>query len=117
RYDFVLSSSSLQYARDWRATLRGLARATGGHLFITSLPTVGHVPSFVFVQRPHRFGYETEYLGWCLNRGELIEAAGACGLTLLREFVIGHQPLIHGAPEQTQYYGFLFQPAPAVTGI
>ena len=30
----------------------------------------------------------------------------------MREFMIGHRPVIHRAPEQNEYRGFLFQPNP-----
>lgn len=111
RYDLVLASGSLQFAEDWRATLAKLAGAAGGYLYVTSLPLVERAPSFVFVQRPYRFGYDTEYLGWCLNRGEFLDATARSNLTLLREFVVGHRPVIVGAPEQNEYRGFLFQRA------
>jgi putative methyltransferase (TIGR04325 family) len=108
QYDLVLASGSLQFAEDWRATLAKLAAATGGFLYVTSLPMVERAQSFVFVQRPYRFGYETEYLGWCLKRSEFLAAAAKNHLTLLREFVVGHRPVIVGAPEQNEYRGFLF---------
>jgi putative methyltransferase (TIGR04325 family) len=108
-YDFVLVSSSLQYSQDWEGTLRKLAAATGAYLFLTLQPTVVNVPSFVFVQRPYRYGYGTEYLGWCLNRDEVLRCAAGAGLELVREFVIGHHPVIQRAPEQNEYRGFLFR--------
>lgn len=108
-YDFVLASSSFQYAEDWPALLGKLARATSGHLMITRLPTVQRVPSFVFVQRPYSTGYHTEYLGWAINRGELLHHAKQAGLTLMREFVTGEAPFVARAPEQNYYRGFLFQ--------
>ena len=109
RYDFVLASTSLHYSQDWAATLQGLARATAGYVFITQLPVAQRAPSYVFVQRPYQYGYDTEYLGWCLNRGQFLECAGAAGLELVREFMIGHRPPIHRAPEQCEYRGFLFR--------
>ena len=109
KYDFVLVSGSFHYTQDWRALLQRLAAATGGYLYLTRLPVVQHVPSFVFVQRPYHAGYETEYLGWCLNRSDVLAAAGASGLTLVREFVMGENPEIELAPEQNQYRGFLFR--------
>jgi len=110
QYDLVLASGSLQYSRDWATVLRGLASATGGYLYVANLPIVETVPSFVFVQRPYRFGYETEYLGWALNRKEFLECSKGSGLELVREFIMGHHPIIHGAPEQNEYRGFLFRP-------
>ncbi len=110
-YDFVMASVSIHYTEDWRRLLVGLARATHGYLYITGLPTVLRAPSFVFVQRPYAYGYNTEYLGWCLNRKEFLACAEAAGMRLIREFIVGHRPSIHRAPEQNVYRGFLFIPA------
>jgi putative methyltransferase (TIGR04325 family) len=108
-YDFVLASGSLHYSEHWQRVLEGLARATAGYLYITRLPTVVHASSYVFIQRPYAYGYNTEYLGWCLNKAEFLAEARRLGLTLAREFVIGEQPLIANAPEACQYRGFLFR--------
>lgn len=107
-YDFVMASASMHYSEDWQSLLAGLAGATQGYLYITSLPTVLRAPSFVFVQRAYAYGYNTEYLGWCLNRGQFLKCAEAAGLKLVREFVVGHHPFIYRAPEQNEYRGFLF---------
>jgi putative methyltransferase (TIGR04325 family) len=111
-YDLVLASSSLQYREDWRGTLAGLARATGGWLFVTRLPVVRRVPSFVVVQRPSAHGYHTEYAGWFLNRGELLDEGARLGLALEREILIDERAVVAGAPEACEYRGFLFRPAP-----
>jgi putative methyltransferase (TIGR04325 family) len=108
-YDFVLASSSLHFAEDWDRVLAALAGATGGYLLVTRLPTVIHVPSYVFIQRPYAYGYNTEYLGWCIKKVDLIQVAARVGLRLVREFVIGERPNIVGAPEACQYRGFLFR--------
>ncbi|HOT90776.1 MAG TPA: hypothetical protein PLJ78_04385 [Anaerolineae bacterium] len=110
-YDFVLASASLHYSEDWQRTLAGLAGATAGYLYITRLPTVARAASYVFIQRPYAYGYNTEYLGWCLNKAEFLGEAGRLGLTLVREFVIGEQPPIANTPEPCQYRGFLFRGA------
>jgi len=109
RFDLVLASCSLHYTEDWRTLLQRLAGATGDYLYVANLPTVQQCSSFVFIQRPYRYGYNTEYLAWCLNRMEFLDAAERSGLDLLREFVYGHQPLIKSAPEQNVYRGFLFR--------
>jgi putative methyltransferase (TIGR04325 family) len=116
RYDFVLASASLHYDRAWADTLAGLARATGRYLFVTRLPVCFRAPSYVAIQRPHRHGYRTEYLGWVLNRGEVLDRAAACGLVLEREFLIDERPRIVRAPEACEYRGFLFHPAAAAGG-
>jgi putative methyltransferase (TIGR04325 family) len=112
-YDFVLASTSLHYSRDWRDTVRRLARATAGRLLVTRLPVSERAPSYVFVQRPYAYGYGTEYLAWCLNRGEFLGGCAACGLEMEREFVIAEQPDIAGAPEPCRFRGYLFTPAAA----
>jgi putative methyltransferase (TIGR04325 family) len=107
RYDLVVASSSLQYAPDWRATLRGLAGATGGYLLLTRVPVAQTAPSFVVLQRAQAYGYETEYLGWVFNRDELREAAG---LELVREFLLPARFAAAGAPETpTGHRAFLFR--------
>ncbi len=111
QYDFVLASGSLQYSEDWVNALRGLAGATGGHLFVTRLPIVHHAPSYVFVQRPYQYDYDTEYLGWCLNRGVFLRQARDAGLVLVREFMLGDRHHTYRAPEQPEYRGFLFRRA------
>lgn len=109
RYDLVLASSSLQYSQDWQRVAGRLARASGSYLLITRLPVVERVPSFVVVQRPRDLGYPTEYLGWFLNRGEMIRAVEAEGVALVREFLIAEWPWVYRAPEQGDYRGFLFR--------
>lgn len=109
KYDFVLVSGSFQYCQDWVSGLEKLAKATAGYLFITRLPIVQQVPSFVIVQRPYEYGYDTEYLGWCLNREEFLQYAQKNGLELMREFVVEQLPPIHLAPEQPGHWGFLFR--------
>lgn len=110
-FDFILASGSLHYEEDWRALVTRLAGATAGYLCVTRLPTVQQVPSFAFIQRPYRAGYNTEYIGWCINRTELLEHSRGCGLELVREFVLGENPEIDFAPEANQYRGFLWRPA------
>lgn len=110
RYDLVMASTSIHYTEDWQGLLRRLAEVTQGYLYVAHLPTVIHSPSFVFVQRAYAYGYNTEYLGWCLNRGQFLKYAEVAGLELVREFVFGYRPLIHWAPEQNEYRGFLFRP-------
>lgn len=111
-YDFVMASTSMHYTENWCALLLKLAQATSGYLYIANLPIVLKSPSFVFVQRPYRYGYNTEYLAWCLNRNELLKTAERGNLKLIREFIGGHRPHIKQAPEQNLYRGFLFTVTP-----
>jgi putative methyltransferase (TIGR04325 family) len=73
KFDLVFASTSLHYSQNWQHTLKGLAEATSGYLFITRLPIVHQVASYVMVQRPYEYGYNTEYLGWCLNKDEFLQ--------------------------------------------
>jgi putative methyltransferase (TIGR04325 family) len=109
-YDLVLSSSSLQYAPDWRGALERLARATGRYALVTRLPVARRVPSFVVLQRAHAYGYETDYLGWAINVDELLETARGAGLELVRELLVPAWFTAEGAPETpTGHAGFLFR--------
>lgn len=109
KYDFVLAGSSLHYSQDWRTVLKKLANSAAGYLLVTQSPFVFNCASFVMVQRAYKYGYNTEYLGWCLNRGDFLDAAKEAGLKLIREFIIGSRTFIHRAPEQCEYRGFLFE--------
>jgi putative methyltransferase (TIGR04325 family) len=112
-YDLVMASGSLQYAEDWPAMLAALGRSTSDWLYVTRLPVVRESPPYVVLQRAHAYGYDTEYLGWVLNRGGLLEAAAGAGLELERELVTGVRLRIPGAPEeQIEHRGFLFRGGP-----
>ena len=112
RYDLVLASSSLQYSEDWRGTLRALARAAGSYLYVTRVPLALRSPSFVVLQRAHRYGYDTEYVGWVLSRDEFLGEAAAAALRLVREFLLFGEIDAEGAPERpVEHRGFLFVPA------
>jgi putative methyltransferase (TIGR04325 family) len=108
QYDLVLASGSLHYESDWQRLLAGLAAASASYLFVTRLPVVLKTRSFVFIQRPYQYGYNTEYLGWCLNRDEFLNNARRVGLSLVREFITGERPVITGAAEECVYRGYLF---------
>jgi putative methyltransferase (TIGR04325 family) len=111
RYDLVLSSSSLQYSEDWATVAAQMVEMTGSYLYVTRIPVVHRVPSFVVLQRPRSAGYQTEYLGWFFNRTELLQAFEGLGMALVREFLIQERPFVHRAPEQAAYRGFLWRPA------
>lgn len=108
-YDLVVASSSLQYVQDWMAILATLAASSERWLFITRQPFVDRVPPFVTIQHPASYGYDTEYPGWVLNRGDFLTFVAGLGLTLRREMLTGEQPGIPRAPEQPVYRGFLFE--------
>jgi putative methyltransferase (TIGR04325 family) len=108
-YDLVFASSSLQYSEDWRGVLRGLAQATSDALLVSRVPIVQEHASFVVLQRAYSYRFETEYLGWALNRRELLDVAAGAGVHLDREFVLGFRPDVVGAPEQDEVWSFLFR--------
>jgi putative methyltransferase (TIGR04325 family) len=111
KFDLVLASNSLQYARRWDERLAELAAAGESTVFITKLPVVQKVPSFVVLQRAEPHGYRTEYLGWCLNEAEFLAAASRVPLVLERKFLVGHwEPYVANAPEKLRHKGFLFRP-------
>lgn len=110
-YDLVFASAALHYVEDWRSILGRLAAASRRYLLVTRLPTVEHAPSYVALQRAHRHGFRTEYLGWVIRRDEFLEHAAQLGLTLEREFLIDERPHIPRAPGPCRYRGFLFRAA------
>jgi putative methyltransferase (TIGR04325 family) len=107
KFDFVFSSSSLQYLEDWRPTVAALIQSTNKYLYITRMPFILKGKSFVIIQRAVCYG--TEYLGWVLNRHEFIQFVENRGMKLIRQFVNHAGPRIKGAPEQNLYMGFLFE--------
>ena len=109
QYDFILVSGSFQYSQDWKQSLSQLTQSTSEYLFITRMPTVQKASSFVMVQRPYQYGYDTEYLGWCFNRQEFLKAAEELNLKLVREFIVEGYLNVHKAPEQPSHWGFLFK--------
>ena len=108
-YDLVLASNSLQYSEDWQDVLRKLAAAARHYLYVAQLPTVDTSSSFVAVQRPYSHGYDSEYLGWILNRRAVLEAAESANLSLVREFFFDNEITVQGADEIVVHRGFLFQ--------
>jgi putative methyltransferase (TIGR04325 family) len=112
RFDLVLSSSSLHYARDWPATLKVLANATEHYLYIARLQTIAASDSFVVKQTPRAHGYTGTYPSWFINRAELLRRARECGLGLDREFVFDEKLRVPGAPEEGRSWGFLLRRGP-----
>lgn len=108
-YDLVIASGSLHYVRDWQPLLRRLVGATSAYLYVTRVPVVSTAPSYPVLQRA--WEYQTEYVGWVLNRQVFLDAAQMLGLELIREFALLEAPRIHRAPEQSEGRGFLFRPA------
>ncbi len=108
-YDLVVVSGSLQYMEDWRTLAAFLAGASKSFLYAARIPIVEHVPSYVMVQRPYAFGYDTEYLSWCFNRTELLGLVEQSHMRLFREFLGSDAITVKDAPEQCQFRSFLFQ--------
>ncbi len=107
-YDLVLASGAIQYAENWSELLAQLAGAAHRYLLITKVP-VTEAPSFVVLQRGYRYGYDTAYLGWALNRDEIRHAAQTAGLVLVREFFLSAPVEVSDAPGPIQHVGFLFK--------
>lgn len=61
------------------------------------------------IQRPYRYGYQTEYVSWCLGRRELLAALDGLCLQLVREFVVGFKPPVAHAPQRPEYRGYLLE--------
>lgn len=108
-YDFVMAGSSLWYARDWKKVARQLAESSSDWLYITRMIFNDTALSYVAVQRPWRYGYDTEYQCWILNRNEFLRELTDCDMDLVREFVFGAAPKIAGAPESGFFRGYLFR--------
>jgi putative methyltransferase (TIGR04325 family) len=104
-YDLVMVNGSLQYMEDWKETLQRLAPAVREYFFLTRLPIVERVPSFVAIQRE----YGTEMIHQQFNQAEVLKFVESLGLRCVREFVVGDRPYIQGAPEQCELRGWLFK--------
>jgi putative methyltransferase (TIGR04325 family) len=110
QYDLVLASASIEYVEVWQTLARRLAAAARSSLYLARVPLARDSTSFVVLQRAQRYGYDTEYVSWVFNRGELIECVTGAGMQLVREFVCGADNIIRGAPERVENRGFLFAP-------
>ncbi|MFL5912830.1 MAG: hypothetical protein ACJ768_19970 [Gaiellaceae bacterium] len=109
-YDLVVASDSLQYAPDVVPVMERLVAAAQPWLYVAMLPVARHTPSFVVLQRPDAYGYETEYLGWVLNRDDFVAGARQIGLELEREFIAPGAIDADGAPERPVHLrSFLFR--------
>jgi hypothetical protein len=81
-----------------------------GYLLVTRVPVALRSPSFVVLQRAYAYGYDTEYLGWVIDRDELVAVARAGGAELVRELVLPALLSADGAPEvPVEHRGFLFR--------
>jgi putative methyltransferase (TIGR04325 family) len=108
-YDLVFASSSLHYTRDIYGLTERLCSAAASYLMVTRMPFVEKHDDFVVVQRPHRYGYHTEYAGWFTNRSRFQRFVEERGFVLEREFLLAERPFVPNAPEQCLYRGFLFR--------
>jgi putative methyltransferase (TIGR04325 family) len=108
-YDLVIASNSIQYFQDWRSALEKLASATNEWMFISRLPVVETVPTYTALQRAQAYGYDTEYVGWIFHRGELVQAAEAVGLELVREYAQVEPIPVARAAENPKHIGMLLR--------
>jgi putative methyltransferase (TIGR04325 family) len=104
-YDLVMFSSSLQYVRDWKATLHQAANAAGAFLFLCDVPIVRSVNTFMATQRSHGLT-NVQYI---LNCDEIVSCLGGSGLRVVGQFEMREHPEIMKAPEQPQRRSFLFE--------
>jgi len=109
KYDLVMASTSLHYSKDWRRVLGRLIQCANQHIFVTRLPIAETKPSYVVIQRPYQYGYNTEYLGWCINKKEFLNESKKSGAILKRIFLCAESIVIPNAPEPAHYRGFLFE--------
>jgi putative methyltransferase (TIGR04325 family) len=109
QYDLVFASSSLQYSEAWALDLTRLALGARTYLFLTRVPVVFEHESFVVLQRAHGYRFDTEYLSWVFNKKELLDTAAKANMVLVREFLLGYQPRVLGAPEQDETRAYLFR--------
>jgi putative methyltransferase (TIGR04325 family) len=107
-YDLILISGSLQYIQNWRQFLRDMAESSNEYLFLTRVPVVNTVASFVAIQQ----AYGTRMLHWQFNRTELQNAFADAGFSIVREFLAGDSPYIKHAPEQCDQRGWLLKKCP-----
>jgi putative methyltransferase (TIGR04325 family) len=108
-YNLIYASSSLQYVRDLYGLLAKIAKSGSHWIMICRMPFVDVAEDFVVVQRPQRYGYDTEYTGWFLNRNKFVSFMQTHGYRLDREFLNDERPAVANAPEQCSYRGFLFE--------
>lgn len=108
-YKLVMANNALHYARDWQTVLSGLADSSSEWLYISRLPTVMSVPSYVTLQRFFHTDYQTASPCWAINRLEFLNLLSGRGFVVEREFYSPDRPLIPGAPEHVEYSGFLLR--------
>jgi putative methyltransferase (TIGR04325 family) len=107
QFDFILASASLHYVEDWKRLLDTFVECSNGYILLTRLPITLEKP-FVYIQRPYKYGYQTEYISWAINRNELIDYCQKIGFHFIREFITGERPDIKNAPSFCEYRAYLF---------
>lgn len=110
-YDLVVAATSLHYEEEWRDLLKRLLASAREFAYLTRIPIVETGESFVVVQRPYAYGYETEYQSWCFSREDFVGAVEACGWRIEHEVVTGERIEIKGTRQIADYRGFLVRPA------
>lgn len=108
-YDLFYASSSLQYIHDLYGLLAKIAKCGSRWIMICRMPFVETADDFVVVQRPQRYGYDTEYSCWAINQKRFVSFMQQHGYRLDREFLNDERPVIANAPEQCAFRGFLFE--------
>lgn len=108
-FDLIFASSSLQYSHDVYTVLQKMIDTGSRWIMVCRMPFIDTVDDFVVIQRPYRYGYDTEYSGWFLNRFKFIEFMETRGYRLDREFLNDERPVVPNAPEQCVYRAYLFE--------
>jgi putative methyltransferase (TIGR04325 family) len=108
-YDLFFASSSLQYVHDFYGLMQKIVVNGSRWIMVCRMPFVDVADDFVVVQRPQRYGYDTEYTGWFFNRNKFVNFMRSNGYSLDREFLNDERPTVANAPEQCSYRGFLFE--------
>lgn len=89
-YDIVLSSSTVQYARNWRHLLGGFAACAPSYIVLPRL-LVGRAPTFTTIQTvtmsygPHQGTVAGQIPCTFLNQAELCQALASLGYTCIAD--------------------------------
>ncbi len=105
RYDLVMFNGSLQYIKDWKNVLRSGSHSACEYLYLTAVPIVESVPTFVAIQRHEG----AVMLHQQFNKSEFFGVLEGTGLRLVREFWQEDHPHVARAPEQPSFYSCLLK--------
>lgn len=104
-YDLVMINASIQYVKEWKMFFKDISKCTKEYLFVTRVPSVCNVSSFVAIQDEQGI----KMLHQQLNSSEFVQEVENCGFGVMLEFLVGDKPFIKNAPEQCEMKGWLFK--------